>query len=247
MNFLTRDDLRRRGWSPKAIAALAYDHTEKVGRYCTRYLYEAARIEDIEKLHDHWRKRSVTPKPADAAACDILAALWAINRRAKRCRDTAQANYLAGTHGFARTAREEKEQMYRLKSQCLHYLLAEGKLTVSGYHRNESGLWMEILRGQGDSTKPDGYTYHRPCPEPQTPVEADTVSVEAKPRDKREPRLKDALACVRAYLEGKATVEVYQWPRRVRNVQCYNCGGYGHIAAECPDQDEYDFEEDEGV
>jgi hypothetical protein len=142
-------------------------------------------------------KRQVSPTPP--VQIDVLAAVWVINRRAKRCRDLAQAYYRRRAHGFAGAAKDEKLQLYRLQGQALHYLLAEGRLAVAGHHRFPGGHWAEVLRGEG-------YTFHRPCPEMSDATVVELDGIEAKPRGNKEPRLKDA----------RHTVASRPWPSRPR-------------------------------
>lgn len=151
----------------------------------------------------------------------VLAALFSLNRRAKRCRDLAQTYYLERMHGFAGQMRQEKERIYALKGQALHHLVEEGLLKHEAYHQfGDGGNWSELLSG-------DGYTFHRPCP-PQPSQEAEAEAemrsdIDAKPKGRKEPTLDVAYEVVKKYLEGRPTVDVYHWPpqmafrRRYRN------------------------------
>lgn len=152
-------------------------------------------------------RRRVTVREAEQI--DLLAAVWVINRHAKRCRDAARHAYDIDNHGRASGFSARKAKMYDLKSQVLHYLVTEGRLMIGGFHKFGS-LWAEVLHGEE-------YTYHRPCPPPETDIDAKLLDdVEAKPRGAKEPRLKDALHTIEVYLADKEKVEVYQWPRRIR-------------------------------
>lgn len=151
------------------------------------------------------KQRDANKKPVS-----VLAALFTINRRAKRCRDSAQRYYLNGMHGFAKKMRREKESAYDIKGQVLHYLVADGQLTHDSYHRLDGGNWAEVLVG-------DGYRFHRPCGEPDPRPEIDEMnSIEAKPKGRKEPTLAEANEILTAYLNGRPVVDVYQWPARVR-------------------------------
>jgi len=106
----------------------------------------------------------------------VLAALFTLNRRAKRCRDLAQVYYRSGMHGFASDMKREKNRIYDLKGQILHYMLENGVLVGGKYHRFEFGNWAELLQGSG-------YSFHRPCPPRESLPEAETLeSIEAKPK-----------------------------------------------------------------
>jgi hypothetical protein len=147
-------------------------------------------------------KRKTTARPPQAV--DVLAALWTVNRAAKRRRDAAQACYQGRAHGFARAHKRTKAEYYRLKSQALHHLLAEGRLRIAGYHVFAGGNWAEVVQGEG-------YTFHRPCP-PQEGKAVQLDGIEAKPRGREEPRLKDALHTIKEYLDGKPEADCYEWP-----------------------------------
>jgi hypothetical protein len=163
--------------------------------------YDVYREDQVEP------KRRVTPMPPKGI--DILAAVWVINRRAKRCRELASSHYKSHTHDFAATAKEEKLELYRLKGQALHYLFAEGRLAIVGYHRFRGDNWAEVLAG-------GGYDFHRPCPAQVANTSKAIDQIEAKPRGSKEPRLKDARYTVEEYLRDKPQVDVYEWPAPIR-------------------------------
>ena len=140
----------------------------------------------------------------------VLAALFTLNRRAKRCRDLAQTYYQNRMHGFAGKMKREKEGIYYLKGQVLHYLLEAGILIGGKFHKFPGGNWAEILQG-------DGYTFHRPSP----PQQGDSVveeieSVEAKPKRAKEPSLEVAFEVVEKFLERRERASIYQWPPAIR-------------------------------
>jgi len=151
-------------------------------------------------------KRKITLKPPEQI--DVLAAVWAVNRAAKRCRDAAQSCYQAGAHAFAGSNKDKKEKYYDLKSQALNYLIADGRLQVAGRHLISGGNWAEVLKGEG-------YTFHRPCP-PQEGEAPELDGVEAKSRDRTEPKLKDALYTLELYLAGRPAIDCYRWPEPLR-------------------------------
>ncbi len=145
------------------------------------------------------------------AKLDVLAALFTLNRRAKRCRDSAGDFYERGMHGLAGDAKREKERIYRLKGQALHYLVESGRLKVAAVHQFQGGTHAEVLEGEG-------YRFHRPCPDPVEISEGVVLleSVEAKPKAAKEPTLKVAYSVIEDFLDDKDEVEVYQWPPRTR-------------------------------
>lgn len=139
----------------------------------------------------------------------VLAALFTLNRRAKRCRDLAQTYYQQGMHGFAGDMKRVKERIYALKGQALHHLVEAGVLVGGKYHRFEFGNFAEVLEGRG-------YRFHRPCP-PREPGDGDLIeSVEAKPKEAGEPTVEIAYEVVERFLADKERVAVYQWPPKAR-------------------------------
>jgi hypothetical protein len=143
----------------------------------------------------------------------LLAAVWTINRTAKRFRDAATRHYHGGRHGFAGDASQRKEMLYARKGQALHHLMADGTLQHAGYHRFPGNKWAEVLTGAG-------FTFHRPCETPKQKSGKALSTIEAKPRGAREPRLCDAIFTLDEFLDGKALVDIYEWPPRERR----NCG-----------------------
>ena len=136
----------------------------------------------------------------------ILLAVWAINRSAKRYRDFSSKQYSRHNHNFARFGSQTKKKLYHLKDQTLHYLVEEGVLQVKGYHRFDAG-WAEVLKGEE-------FTFHRPCRKPEVDNEEDVPQIEeieAKTRERGEPKLKDAVFTLENYLEHRPEVEVYRW------------------------------------
>jgi len=156
-------------------------------------------------------ERAARRRETAIQSLSVLAALFTLNRRAKRCRDLAQEYYSNRMHGFAGKMKKEKEIIYDLKGQAIHYLIDDGVLTHEAYHKFDGGNWAELLTG-------DGYTFHRPCPPPQMPHEASAEcrsEVEAKPKGTKEPTLEVAYEVVSNYLGDKPKAPVYCWPSRI--------------------------------
>lgn len=144
-----------------------------------------------------------------AEKLSVLAALFTLNRRAKRCRDLAQSYYQNSMHGLAGEMKQEKEHIYLLKGQVIHHHVEAGVLVGGKYHRFGETLWAEVLEGQG-------YRFHRPCPPQDETLVAELIeSVEAKPKEAKEPTLKIAYQVVEAFLSDKKRASVYQWPARI--------------------------------
>ena len=148
------------------------------------------------------RYKHVAPK-----IVPILAALWRINRSAKRYRDAEYACDSANCHEFSKKAQRLKINLHELRLQALQHLLDERRLVVMGYCHLD-GRWVEVLSG-------DGYTFHRPCPRPKNQEIAllDRNSTDARPVGFSEPKLKDAILTVETYLKGRGRVQKYSWPQ----------------------------------
>jgi hypothetical protein len=169
----------------------------------------------------------------------ILAALFTLSRRAKRCRDLAQSYYQNGMHGLAGDMKREKERIYVLKGQVLHHLVETGFLVGGKYHRFEFGNWAEVLEGKG-------YRFHRPCP-PQESLPATELieSIEAKPKEAKEPALDIAYEVVENFLKGKVRVSVYQWPPVIqRNPKYRRDSDDGYSDDEDFDDDDFEDEDE---
>lgn len=146
---------------------------------------------------------------------DILAALFALNRQAKRYRDLSQELYRQRRYGLATCFSMKKLAMYSLKGQAIHYLLKEGRLRHVGFHRFGSN-YAEVLSGAG-------YRFHRPVPPPELNEDIPEIeTIEAKPKDVSEPDFVDGLYSVRVYLECRPKIETYDWPSRSRQSYWYD-------------------------
>ncbi len=165
----SRKDAAALALKPKAGALPAETREWKYGTYP---LY---RRDDLEP------KRTVTLKPP--VEVDLLAAIFTVNRTAKRYRDKAGAHYGSRQYGFATNAREVKERMYELKDRGITHAYRQGLLRATGTH------------GPLTYYEGGGYRFHsllRPVHLQLPVLGEETVQVEAKPKGKREVRLKDA-------------------------------------------------------
>ena len=119
----------------------------RIHQYRRGYLeFDVYRNDQVEA------KRQSSP----ATTIPVLAALWVVNRRAKRCRDLAINYNDQKAYGFAKSNTREKKRIYGLKGQVLQYLLNEDAAVIIGHHRFPNGNWAELVSCEG-------YTLHRPC------------------------------------------------------------------------------------
>jgi len=159
------------------------------GKYWVRFLWPAEIVEAVRLAHPARKVKIVEPKTVD-----LLAAIFGVNRSAKRYRDAAQMNYRSGAHGFAGNCKERKQALYILEDRGIVEACRLGRLKAEGTH----GV-LTVYRGEG-------YCFHsllRPLG-PSLPAlefdanDAGCLFVEQKLKSAREPRLKDSIATLEA-------------------------------------------------
>ncbi|MGE3408249.1 MAG: hypothetical protein AB7I37_15635 [Pirellulales bacterium] len=188
--------------------------------------------------YDVFRDDQIEPKrevnEIEPVEIKILAALWVINRRAKRMRDGATRSFKKGRHTEASNHSDEKQRLYAMKEQVVHYLMESGILRHVGRHRFPEGNWAEVLAG-GD------FRFHRPCPPPDNESDGEQIGqIEAQPRCAHEPRLKDALFTIELFLRNKPVVNVYHWPEKPRKRHYFTGSDSTNWSGSGDDDDEYE-------
>ena len=175
--LISRTEARRRGLTVPADAPVERELSARVGDGAKTIRYDGYRLSDCRPV------RKCTERPPNSI--DLLAAIFAVNKSAKRYRDAASKCYGAGSHAFARAASRRKQELYDLKDRGIAEALRTDRLSLVGIH---GGL--ALYRGAG-------YCFHstllrdvEPIPEA---LNTENVFVEAKPREATEPRLKDAI------------------------------------------------------
>lgn len=178
--------------------------------FTAKRVHAAEAQKEWQAESEKWRARAIRCKEPSAIAVDILAAVFAVNRAAKRYRDLGRRHYSGRRHGFAGNCKTKKNDLYSLKAQAIEHLVREGIIQRIGYHRfGETAhfRWAELLEG-------NGYRFHRPCRPPEGADTLDIKSlpeVEAKPRGSQEPKLKDAVAAIERFLRDKPHVSPLGW------------------------------------
>lgn len=194
-----------------AKALVAWDEYSRLGTKHSRPILSGVVIREAEHPRlMHALSEKAMKRARKVARLPVLAALFTLNRRAKRCRDLAQTYYQEGMHGLAGEMKREKNRIYDLKGQVLHYMVEAGVLVGGKFHRFEFGNYAEILEG-------DGYRFHRPSPPQVSMPETELIeSVESKPKKASEPTLEIAYEVIEGFLFDKRRIPVYEWPPKAR-------------------------------
>lgn len=181
--------------------------TAERGRHWVRYYWPAGMVAALEELHPAKTRLERTP-----GTVDLLAAIFGATRAAKRCRDGAARSYANGMHGLAGHNRERKEQLYGLKDRGIVAAHGAGRLCAVATHGP-----LTVYRGEG-------YCFHSllrpkflsvPLPDLSTESSAgELIFVEAKPREAREPRLKDVVHTLSALPELPANDGLFLWEKK---------------------------------
>lgn len=142
------------------------------GRSVTYFVF---RVSDCVRKRQY---RTIPPK-----RIDLLVAIFAVSKAAKRQRDAAEKQYNQNNYGFATLAKLTKKALYLLKDCGIAEAVKQGRLRFSGTHGR-----LAIYTGEG-------YCFHSTL----LPIEAHApahdeppVRQETAPRKSIEPRLKDA-------------------------------------------------------
>jgi hypothetical protein len=238
---LNKSQLKERGWTDGLIRRLLPPpvveerHRYRRGSY-TVYLWNGSVVRAAEQTEDWSKARDRRERAAarrdEHRHVDLLAAIFTVNRAAKRQRDLAQTYYQRGMHGFAGSSKDRKQGYYELKDRGIVAAHGAGRLTCAFRH---GGLYLWTGEGYSfhSTLKPEGAEV------PELPLGdgEEHFFVEAKPKGTKEPRLTDALRT----LDGCAAPDLSRYERapsperrrEPRSITCWNCGLAGRIASEC--------------
>jgi hypothetical protein len=139
------------------------------------------------------KKRKIVAEKIAATPENIAAAVFAVNRAAKRRRDAASNAYEAQSHGFARLHSAEKKKLYQMKDRGIAWLASEGHLQAEKIH-GSLVVWAGLEYRFHSQLKPRGIELAR---------DADAVfRAEAKPAKSSHMRIIDAKSLL-AMLENR--------------------------------------------
>lgn len=235
-DYYTHSELLAQGWTSYQIRKHLprADHITWIGGYpatdSIRYFLRT-RVEEINLI-----RLQTSRKSQPATEVDLLAAIFAVNRSAKRYRDSAQANYQQAkshtTHGYRRRystkqgcfafstlAKDKKTTLYSFKDRGIVAAYKTDRINYGGQHGN-----MATYRGEG-------YVFHSglvPVNVPDIERSRDGfILVEAKPKTSKEARLKDAeytLSLLPTDKSGFKSFEAptFERPQRQRYVPNYD-------------------------
>lgn len=215
----------RTGWSSRGRSVS--NGAEPVGNRRTGYGY-VADLYSEEQTRPKRRHRPGSPQSADNPET-LLAAMFSVNRSAKRYRDAASSCYesaklysgrwsrrsRSGCHALAQIHSRRKENLYRLKDAALVWAVRRGWLApvakhgcLTVYHGH--GYCFHSLLVPSDWTPPDT---------DNTDAGAEGVFVEQKPREATDMPLKDAVATLENLPTETDGFEREQFPAMPRQPQ----------------------------
>jgi len=162
--------------------------TTEPTRYLTHRVGNGAKSVTYPVFRESQCSRITQRKSRPPETVDLLVAIFAVNRSAKRYRDAAQALYQANQHGFAGDSRKKKETLYELKERGIAAAVRQGRLSYVGMNGR-----LALYRG-------DGYCFHStivPATSPNEQIGELLIFREACPRGATEARLKDAVSTLK--------------------------------------------------
>jgi hypothetical protein len=148
-----KTELKKRGWTESLIrrllpqARVEKRHSYKNGRYTT-YLWNEdvilAAENRAEFLNVQAKRKERELKLDTHRPVDLLAAVFTVNRAAKRQRDLAQKHYRSRKHGLAASCKQKKDTYYLLKDAGIATAYHAGRLACVNIHAN-----LYLYKGEG--------------------------------------------------------------------------------------------------
>lgn len=191
--------------------------------------------DQTEPIH---RKQLRPPVVLPKTPENILAAIFTVNRSAKRFRDAASSLYAKARggdrslHGFVRQNKEKKNKLYRLKDRGIIYAFGQGWIRCEGVHGS-----LTLYRGCG-------YCFHSLLRPKKLDIEETgdvALFIESKPKDKGELRLKDAEATLKQLDVDEKGFQRMNLPRFSRPSR----HAHRHQIDEWSDEDDWDDDGDD--
>jgi hypothetical protein len=263
MEFVNKTDLLARGWTNSMIAKLLPepDVAHKRGFYGGYVVYswkpedvtKAEASPEFQQASAKLAKRRVTLKRSKEISefaafqktldreekerlmgflalqqVGLIPAIRAVSRHAHKLRDQAQEYYQAGNFEGASSRRFAKEQCYALKEQGIVAAFRAGLLRYAG--ASPQGMAVYEYENGGMSCF---HSCLHPEGVPATAVEGhpEVLFVTTKDPDVSPEVAGKALSFFSSETEGMRRVSP---PRLPRMLTCWECGGEGHVARECP-------------
>lgn len=169
----------------------------------------------------------------------LIDAIRTISRSAHQWRDRAAARYEAAHFKAATTARKRKEYCYNLKERGIVAAHRGGLLRYAG--QSPQGMAVYSYGAH------DRACFHS-CLHPRGVERAlivDHPEILLVPTRRLQQRICDAVFTLAALPEPGADYERSAAPRIKRPpIICWECGKEGHIARNCPEHEDYEFEDE---
>jgi hypothetical protein len=210
-DYLTEFELMRLGWTRHYIRKyLRFADRDSMDGDFRKHLKSKVEAAEIKRLADLQKRHIKAP-----GEVDLLSAIFTVNRTAKRFRNTARILYETGqrskqpigmfgrmkatvhTFGLSTHYKDRKERLYYLKDVGIAHAYNQGRITCVGKHGN-----LAMYKGEG-------YIFHStlvPLGVEIDQSESDSwITVEAKPKRSKEPRLKDAVCTLEELDENESS------------------------------------------
>jgi hypothetical protein len=254
METYCKKDLLEAGWTEGAITRFLPAPKIETRRFAYRrgsydvYLWPKAIVDDIrqqpdvEHYLDRVRQRNEKRQQREAEALPLLDAIREVSRAAHRWRDAASAQYEAGNYGLATHSSQRKRRLYELKERGITEAYEQGLLRYAGQTAQKLAVYEY---GEGGMSCFHSCLHPVGVERPLVAEQPETLFVTAK---KQAQRISDAETTLRDLPVPGEQFEQSSPPSLKKSsvsVTCWECGGSGHVARNCPERfmDEIDHVE----